>query len=188
MSTEQKQSALDKFLFKLKRRRTKYIDPKQQSRLAFEIILMVITLPALFYIFTISELWTLIFFGDQAETMRNLFHSQLMLLKKAWLVILIILVFIVFLSVFFTHKIFGPMFRFRQILEAKLNGEGDIYFTLRKGDYFQDFSHVVQKIALCKVDVPQDVKLRGDDGEVFDMSSNEEVQEEEEASSEDESS
>ncbi|MCB0272186.1 MAG: hypothetical protein KDD46_04155 [Bdellovibrionales bacterium] len=173
MSAEQF-SSFDKFWFKFKRRRKKYVDPKQQSRLAFEILLMVVVLPSLFYIFTISELWTTIFFGSQAETIRGLFYSHLILLKKAWHVIFLILLFIVFLSIYFTHKIFGPMVRFQKVLEAKLKGEGDIHFTLRRGDYFQDFSKIVQQIALSKIEVPKEVLLRSE-GQLFDMTSDKEA-------------
>ncbi|MEZ4820679.1 MAG: hypothetical protein R3A45_12660 [Bdellovibrionota bacterium] len=150
------------------RRRKKYIDPHQQTRLAFEIVLLVLIFPVLFYILTISDLWSKVFFGSRAEVMQELFLSQLLLLKQAWHVILVILVFIVFLSILFTHKIFGPIYRFKQILQAKLDGENEVYFSLRRGDYMQDFAALVQKVALCKIDVPQDIQLRSN-GDVFEM-------------------
>lgn len=170
MSENSKPSALSQFWFRLKRRRVKFIDPKQQSRLALEIILMVLALPVMFYMFMVTDLWTRVFFGQtQGMAMKAFFETQLGMMAKAWPVIVVCLVFIVFISIFFTHKIFGPMYRFQKVLEAKLRGEGDQFFVLRRGDYFQDFSEVIKLIALSKVEVPKDVELRAESDEVFDM-------------------
>jgi hypothetical protein len=141
-----------KYLFK-NRRWIKFIDPKQQTRLALEIVLLVLLFPVLFYILTVSELWSTIFFGDQAEVMRNLFYSQLMLMTKAWHVILLIVLFIAFLSVFFTHKLFGPIYRFTQALEEKMEGQKDIYADIRKGDYFEEFAQLVKRITRDDVEL-----------------------------------
>lgn len=68
--------------------------------------------------------------------------ANLMLIPK--LIILILL--IAFASIFISHKIAGPIYRFER--QAKVIGEGDLTlkFKLRKGDELQDLGLALEKM------------------------------------------
>jgi len=73
---------------------------------------------------------------------------ELMSLATAnWWTIPLVLVFAVFGALLFSHQIFGPMRRFETTLLTKWkNPEVPAYCSLRKSDYFQSFSTLLQDV------------------------------------------
>jgi|GEM_PF-4797885 len=128
------------------KRWVKLIDVKQQLRFALEVVVLTLAFPMLFYILTVNPKLAHFFFGSQALELSQAFHQHFLLLAQAWHVALIILLFIVIVSVFFSNKIFGPMYRFKTALEEKMDGEKNIHAKIRTGDYFQSFSELIQQI------------------------------------------
>ena len=128
------------------RRKKKFVDRKQQTRYAIEVMLIVVTFPILFYVLVCVPPFSIIFFGKNAETMSALYINQLQIIKSAWIPLTFCFCYVGLLSVLFSHKIFGPIFRLSQALKAKVEGKKDIYCGLRKGDYFEDFADLVDKV------------------------------------------
>ena len=127
-------------------RRVKFIDPKQQSRFAFEIVVIMLLFPVLFFVLVTIPPFSTIFLGKNAEVLSLLFVNQLRLFQEVWWVVAFVVGYIILLSVLLSHKIFGPIYRMKQAIQSKMNGEEKIYCKLRKGDYFVDFAEQLSKL------------------------------------------
>jgi type II secretory pathway component PulF len=128
------------------RRRKQFIDRKQQTRFAFEILFIVILFPFLFYTLVIIPPFSTMLLGKSAESLSVLFENQLNMIGSVWWVVVFILVYIALLSVWMSHRIFGPIYRLSQAVKAKLRGEEKIHCKLRKGDYFVDFASELEQL------------------------------------------
>ncbi|MBL6989532.1 MAG: hypothetical protein ISR65_07125 [Bacteriovoracaceae bacterium] len=53
------------------------------------------------------------------------------------------LIFII--SIFFSHKLAGPIYKMKKILKNVRNNEGDQIVYLRKGDYFTDLASEINE-------------------------------------------
>ena len=64
-----------------------------------------------------------------------------------WWVLAIALGFVAYFSVLFSHRIFGPIRRFENLLLKKRDDPSAIVrCNLRTADYFQDFSHLFEQV------------------------------------------
>jgi hypothetical protein len=129
-----------------RRRKIKFIDRKQQTRFAIEILVIMMLFPLLFFVLVIIPPFSTIFLGKNAEVLSSLFINQLYMIRSVWWVVLFVLVYVVILSVFMSHKIFGPIYRLSQVIKQKLNGDENIHCRLRKGDYFIDFADLLREL------------------------------------------
>lgn len=127
-------------------RRIKFVDQKQQSRFAFEILVIMMLFPVLFFVLVTIPPFSTILLGKNAEVLSTLFANQVQMILQVWWVVLFVLIYIILLSILMSHKIFGPIFRLRQAVQAKLNGEKDVYCKLRKGDYFSEFADLLGRL------------------------------------------
>lgn len=127
-------------------RRVKFVDQKQQTRFAFEILVMMVLFPLLFYVLVTMKPFSTILLGKNAEVLSILFANQIEMIKSVWWVVLFVLIYVMLLSILMSHKIFGPIYRLKQAVQAKLNGDKEIYCKLRKGDYFMDFADLLGKL------------------------------------------
>jgi hypothetical protein len=137
----------------LRRRKTKFIDRKQQTRFAVEIMVIMLLFPLLFFVLVIIPPFSTIFLGKNADVLSALFINQLYMIKSVWWVVVFVLIYVAILSVFMSHKIFGPIYRLSQAIRQKLDGETNIHCRLRKGDYFMDFSDLLRE--LIEMDQPK---------------------------------
>jgi hypothetical protein len=147
----------NEFWRNFRRRKTKFIDRKQQTRFAIEILVIMMLFPLLFFVLVIIPPFSTIFLGKNAEVLSALFINQLYMIRSVWWVVLFVLIYVAILSVFMSHKIFGPMHRLSQAVRAKLNGEDNIHCRLRKGDYFMDFADLLRELIekdTVKKDIP----------------------------------
>jgi uncharacterized membrane protein (DUF485 family) len=137
----------------LRRRKTKFIDRKQQTRFAIEILVIMLLFPLLFFVLVIIPPFSTIFLGKNADVLSALFINQLYMIKSVWWVVAFVLVYVAMLSIFMSHKIFGPIYRLSQAIRQKLDGQENIHCRLRKGDYFIDFSDLLRE--LIETDQPK---------------------------------
>lgn len=145
-----------------RRRKTKFIDRKQQTRFAIEVLVIMVLFPLLFYILVIIPPFSTIFLGKNAEVLSALFINQLYMIKSVWWVVVFVLVYVAILSVFMSHKIFGPIYRLSQAIRQKLNGEENIHCRLRKGDYFADFADLLRELIELDKNAAQNNKTPDD--------------------------
>ncbi len=128
------------------RRKTKFIDRRQQTRFAGEILVIMMLFPLLFFVLVTIPPFSTFFLGKNAEVLSSLFINQLYMIRSVWWVVLFVLLYVAVLSVYMSHKIFGPIYRLSQAIRQKLNGEQDIHCRLRKGDYFIDFAELLREL------------------------------------------
>lgn len=136
----------NEFWRNFRRRKTKFIDRKQQTRFAGEILVIMMLFPLLFFVLVTIPPFSTIFLGKNAEVLSSLFINQLYMIRSVWWVVLFVLLYVAVLSVYMSHKIFGPIYRLSQAIRQKLNGEQDIHCRLRKGDYFIDFAELLREL------------------------------------------
>ncbi len=144
------------FFRRFKQRKVKFIDRKQQTRFAAEVLVIMILFPLLFYVLVIIPPFSTILLGKNAEVLSTLFTNQLYMIKSVWWVVLFVLVYIAILSVFMSHKIFGPIYRLSQAIQAKLDNQQNIHCQLRKGDYFVEFASLLAKLIEEEKNSPKD--------------------------------
>ena len=69
------------------------------------------------------------------------------------------LVYVGILTLFFSHRIFGPIRVFDRALRQRLQDpEQPVNCSLRKGDYFQDFSKLLDRVLNKPAKAPEPVK------------------------------
>ena len=122
-------------------------------------------------------------FTDAVEVV----HRTLLFRVAATLVVLVATG--VFLTVFFMHRICGPIYRFERILRAASEGDIPIELQLRKNDEFKNLAHaLVQTLHATKragIEVgKKTAAIEAVEGKLFDDSDATEPAEEENADSE----
>ncbi len=127
-------------------RRTKFVDHRQQTRFAIEVVLHALLFPIVFFLLTTLPPFCNWFFGDQANVLRQLYMENLYSMARAWPAVLVALVIVGFFSIVFSHRIFGPIRRFSNAL-ISLNDKDSqpLRCVLRKTDYFVGFSKLLDK-------------------------------------------
>jgi len=99
------------------KRKYKFIDRKQQTRFAVVLGLYALMFPILFLTLTMIPPLTQVFVGDREEIIPLIYLVGFAV--RHWWVVLLALGFVAFVSVLFSHQIFGPMRRFEIALEQK---------------------------------------------------------------------
>ena len=87
-----------------RRRKTKFVDRKQQTRFAIEILVIMLLFPLLFFVLVIIPPFSTIFLGKNAEVLSALFINQLYMIRSVWWVVVFVLVYVALLSVFMSPK------------------------------------------------------------------------------------
>ncbi len=121
-------------------RTQKFIDSKQQLRFALELVLYALLFPMWFLLLSLAAAVANSYMGTHEEKMNPLLEL-LAFCTGHWWEFLIALAMISGVSIFFSHKIVGPIHRFENALIQKTeNPTEPVSCRLRKTDYFQDFS------------------------------------------------
>ncbi len=127
------------------RRKHKFIDRRQQTCFAVVLGLYALLFPIIFLALTMLPPLPQLFVGDR-EKIRPLVYF-LGFAVEHWWVVLLALGFVSFVSVLFSHQIFGPMRRFEIALhQKKENPNQPVNCGVRKSDYFRDFSHLLEEV------------------------------------------
>jgi len=130
------------------KRTTYLINPKFQIRFSL-FFCGLIFLSSLIYPLTIYDLLTSFIeytsqsslqISSQLEDRR----SSLLVILSLWQLAFLLIVFII--SVFFSHKIAGPMFKLQKFLKEKKNGMTHDKLYFRKGDYFHEVAEDINAV------------------------------------------
>jgi hypothetical protein len=128
--------------FKRKRR---FIDKKQQVRFAIEITVYSMIVPLVFLILAAAEHFSTWMMGGNVANIHPLLREILALFFHYWWGALLAIGAIAYVSVWFSHKIFGPIHRFELSLERKRSHpEERVSCRLRRKDYFREFSATLE--------------------------------------------
>ena len=122
------------------KRRKKIVDLKTQSLVAIEVMLHALIAPLLLIIFLSIAPFSTFLSKYTAEQHFNSMTDLFNMNASKWPLLVLILLFIGFLSIIFSHHIAGPSLRFRKEFKriAKKDLTGKV--TLRKFDYLKDLS------------------------------------------------
>lgn len=125
---------------KMVRRKHVFIDPSQQVKFCIDLLLHALLFPLLVIVLMYVEPfcgWLVL--TDTTKT-RSTVLEFIRLCQANWWIPMAVLTLLGFISVLFSHKIIGPIYRCRMNLERVMNGESDVHFGLREGDYFKSFA------------------------------------------------
>jgi len=121
-------------------RKRKFIDRKQQLRFALELFLYAMLFPMWFLLLSLAAAIANSFMGKHTERIQPL-YELLVFCTGHWWEFLVALAMVSGISIFFSHKIVGPIHRFESALIQKTeNPTEPVNCRLRSTDYFQDFS------------------------------------------------
>ncbi|MDA2929183.1 hypothetical protein MYX84_04405 [Acidobacteria bacterium AH-259-O06] len=127
------------------RRRLRFID-KHQVRFAVEIGLYALLFPLVFLITSIAAHFSIWLIGVDAEIIHPLLRGFLGFCISHWWGVLLALGFVSYISVWFSHKIFGPLRRFENALAQKKKHPAEpVQCRLRGGDYFHEFAKLFEE-------------------------------------------
>ena len=128
-------------------RRTRFLIDKFQYRILFLHLLYFL---ALILIFTSAVFLPLIMqleSGTLSVAERHAVADQFLSLHaRLWPAVLILFVLLSAHSVFVSHRIAGPLFRFRKVLKAVASGDLSVRLTLRKKDYLVKEAELVEEM------------------------------------------
>jgi hypothetical protein len=128
------------------RRKRRFIDQKQQVRFAVEVGLYTVLFPLVFLIVALGDHFATWLIGANVESIHPLLREVIGFCFSHWWAVFLALGFVGYVSVWFSHKLFGPVYRFETALRQKQeNPSQQIYCQLRRGDYFQDFSRAFEE-------------------------------------------
>ncbi len=128
-------------------RKHHFIDRKQQVRFAISVALFSLLFPLLFLGLAVSPSLSRLLIGEEAARVQPLLEQFIDFSFGYWWVPLLALVFVSIASILFSHLIFGPMRRFEIALKQKKEfPDQPVFCQLRKGDYFQEFSKLLDEV------------------------------------------
>jgi hypothetical protein len=121
-------------------RTQKIIDKKQQFRFALELVLYAMLFPMWFLLLSLAAAIANSLMGKHTERIQPLYELYVFCTGHWW-EFLVALAMIIGISIFFSHKIVGPIHRFeRALIQKTENPMEPVNCRLRSTDYFQDFS------------------------------------------------
>ncbi len=124
-------------------RKQKFIDKQPQARFAIELTIDALLFPLLFVVISLIYPIAKQLIGVATEDLEPL-NAMLAYCLEYWWALLVTLALVGFISVLFSHRIFGPMRSFkRALLQKKLLPTEPVDPKVRSDDYFQDFSDLL---------------------------------------------
>ncbi len=141
-------------------RKRKFIDKKQQHRFALELFLYAMLFPMWFLMLSLAAAIANSFMGKHTDRIQPL-YELFVFCTGHWWEFLVALAMVSGVSIFFSHKIVGPIHRFESALRQKTeNPTEPVNCKLRSTDYFQDFSRRLHEF----LNAPQTLAGSGAEG------------------------
>ncbi len=126
-----------------RRRKQKSTDRRQQTRFAIELTIYALLFPLLFVVISLIHPIAKQLIGVATEDLEPL-NAMLAYCLEYWWALIAALALTGFISVLFSHRIFGPMYSFEQaLLQKKLHPTDPVDPKLRSDDYFHEFSDLL---------------------------------------------
>lgn len=127
------------------KRKRKVNDRRQQARFAIELTIYAVLFPLLFVVISLIYPIAKQLIGVATEDLEPL-NAMLAYCLKYWWALIVALALTGFISVLFSHRIFGPMSSFEHaLLQKELHPAEPVDPELRPDDYFHNFSDLLAK-------------------------------------------
>jgi len=120
------------------RRRKKIIDIRTQTLIAVEIMLHALLLPVLIIILVALDPFSTLFSDLSAQTHFVTAMDLLEINSGKWPLLILLLIFIGFMSVIFSHHIAGPSLKFKKVFSEISKKDFSQKVVLRKFDYLKE--------------------------------------------------
>ena len=146
-----------------RRRKQKSTDKRQQARFAIELTIYAMLFPLLFVVISLIHPIAKQLIGVATEDLEPL-NAMLAYCLEYWWALIAALALTGFISVLFSHRIFGPMYSFEQaLLQKQLHPTESVDAELRPDDYFHDLSSLLAKClnGLQRVEDPGQIMESG---------------------------
>lgn len=144
------------------RRVKKYIDRQTQKRLTFIVIINALFYIALLALFIFVPLAYRIYSGEVTPEIQEAANAFLALHEHFWPAILLVLIVVGFHSIQFSHRLAGPVYRFRQTLRQMQERDFSVQTTLRKKDFFSEMMDEMNETNRILSTEISDLKEKGD--------------------------
>lgn len=134
-------------------RRRYFIDKQLQTKYIVLTILLLLLYSLLFVVILFFPFIVRLSFDYPVEEQTRAARMLLNLHVSVWPAIGSVILILSALSVFVTHKMAGPMYRFRQVLSEVNGGNLDVSVRLRRKDDFHDLAEDMNKVITSLRDV-----------------------------------
>lgn len=134
-------------------RRRYFIDKQLQTKYIVLTILLLLLYSLLFVVILFFPFIVRLSFDYPVEEQTRAARMLLNLHVSVWPAIGSVILILSALSVFVTHKMAGPMYRFRQVLGEVNGGNLDVSVRLRRKDDFHDLAEDMNKVITSLRDV-----------------------------------
>jgi hypothetical protein len=134
-----------------KRRTTFFIIPYFQAKFIAWMIVMNIGVCSAFYVAQLYFFWTCLTFGKQSGFGENHIYIQTLNFQKRAMhhmfigTILLMTAVSILLSLFYSHRIAGPLYHLKKYLKGKTEGQSKERLKFRKGDFFHELADVTNE-------------------------------------------
>lgn len=127
------------------KRKRRLIDQKQQVRFAIELSLYTMLFPFIAIIVAVGDYSATWLTGGDVGAIHPLLREVLVFCSSHWWKVFPAMAVVAYVSVWFSHKLFGPVYRFESVLQQKRDDPSrPVNCRLRRGDYFQDFAQLFE--------------------------------------------
>ncbi|GAB4365476.1 MAG: hypothetical protein Kow00128_08050 [Deltaproteobacteria bacterium] len=129
------------------RRKGRLVDRQFQIGLAWRMLLVFLLFffLGIFLVFAPSMFGLLT--GDTLESLEPAANEFLVLHRRIWPAVVVVLVGMFGYTIVVSHRIAGPIYRINDVLRKLIAGEFPDRVAFRKGDYFQDTAELLQALA-----------------------------------------
>ena len=128
-------------------RRRQFIKVNQQIRFAVELVLFALFLPVFFVAVSMLPPFSGLLVGEDTESLRALFRRIHLFSALNWWVLVLAAALVGYVSVLFSFKVFGPLYRFESaLLQKRSNPKESVQCNLRKNDYFHELSSLLEGV------------------------------------------
>jgi hypothetical protein len=132
-----------KLMIMLFKRKHMFIDRPQQFKFGLDLCMHALLFPMiLLTVFFVEPFPSWFIKGGGAES-RQVVASFMSLCLENWWVVLFAISSLAIMSVLFSNKIFGPIYRCSRNVEKVMEGDKHTSFKLRSGDYFEEFAELL---------------------------------------------
>jgi len=129
-------------------RKKKFIDREIQGRLAITVVRNALVYLFLLALFIFVPLAIRLNDGDSGPELHEAANAFLALHEHFWPAILLLLIVIGIHSIRVSHRMVGPVYRFKETLKGIQNNDLSYTINLRDGDFFVDLMDEINKMTL----------------------------------------
>lgn len=129
------------------RRRTRIVDRRFQLGIALRLLLVLTAMLAAGIFLAFAPSFYVLATTDDLKSLESASVEFLMLHKRLWPAMLLSFAGIFIYSLYFSHRIAGPLHRFNSILRTLLEDRDPDILKIRDGDYLRETAELLERLA-----------------------------------------